>query len=42
MAYLDFAAGFGSLKLVHIHPEVVAAIVSALGGHAPRFSPKTS
>lgn len=38
-AYLDFVAGFGSLNLGHNHPDVVAAITSALGQRAPGFSP---
>jgi acetylornithine/succinyldiaminopimelate/putrescine aminotransferase/predicted amino acid dehydrogenase len=38
-AYLDFVAGFGSLNLGHNHPEVVAAVASALSQHAPGFSP---
>ena len=38
-AYLDFVAGFGSLNLGHNHPEVVAAVASALSQQAPGFSP---
>ena len=38
-AYLDFVAGFGALNLGHNHPEVVAAVTSALSQHAPGFSP---
>jgi acetylornithine/succinyldiaminopimelate/putrescine aminotransferase len=38
-SYLDFVAGFGSLNLGHNHPEVVAAVASALSQHAPGFSP---
>jgi len=38
-AYLDFVAGFGSLNLGHNHPQVVAAVASALNQHAPGFSP---
>ena len=38
-AYLDFVAGFGSLNLGHNHPEVAAAVASALGQQAPGFSP---
>ena len=38
-AYLDFVAGFGSLNLGHNHPEVVAAVASALRQQAPGFSP---
>ncbi len=38
-AYLDFVAGFGSLNLGHNHPEVAAAVASALGQRAPGFSP---
>ena len=38
-AYLDFVAGFGSLNLGHNHPEVVAAVTSALNQLAPGFSP---
>jgi acetylornithine/succinyldiaminopimelate/putrescine aminotransferase/predicted amino acid dehydrogenase len=37
--YLDFVAGFGSLNLGHNHPEVVAAVASALSQQAPGFSP---
>jgi acetylornithine/succinyldiaminopimelate/putrescine aminotransferase len=36
---LDFVAGFGSLNLGHNHPEVVAAVASALSKQAPGFSP---
>ncbi len=32
-------AGFGSLNLGHNHPEVVAAVTSALSQHAAGFSP---
>ena len=38
-AYLDFVAGFGSLNLGHNHPEVVAAVTSALSQQAPGFLP---
>ncbi len=38
-AYLDFVAGFGSLNLGHNHPDVVAAVTSALSQQAPGFSP---
>jgi 3-acetyloctanal aminotransferase len=38
-AYLDFVAGFGSLNLGHNHPEVVAAVASAMSQQAPGFSP---
>jgi acetylornithine/succinyldiaminopimelate/putrescine aminotransferase/predicted amino acid dehydrogenase len=38
-AYLDFVAGFGSLNLGHNHPEVAAAVASALSQQAPGFSP---
>ena len=38
-AYLDFVAGFGSLNLGHNHPDVAAAVSSALGQQAPGFSP---
>ncbi len=38
-AYLDFVAGFGSLNLGHNHPEVAAAVASALRQQAPGFSP---
>jgi acetylornithine/succinyldiaminopimelate/putrescine aminotransferase len=38
-AYLDFVAGFGSLNLGHNHPEVAAAVASALVRCAAGFSP---
>ena len=38
-AYLDFVAGFGSLNLGHNHPEVAAAVASALSQRAPGFAP---
>jgi putrescine aminotransferase len=38
-AHLDFVAGFGSLNLGHNHPDVVAAVTSALSQRAPGFSP---
>jgi len=38
-SYLDFVAGFGSLNLGHNHPQVAAAVASALSQHAPGFSP---
>ncbi|MEN6498307.1 MAG: aminotransferase class III-fold pyridoxal phosphate-dependent enzyme [Thermoguttaceae bacterium] len=37
--YLDFVAGFGSLNLGHNHPDVVAAVQTALAGSPPGFSP---
>ena len=38
-AYLDFVAGFGSLNLGHNHPDVVAAVTSAMSEQAPGFTP---
>jgi acetylornithine/succinyldiaminopimelate/putrescine aminotransferase len=40
-AYLDFVSGYGALNLGHNHPEVVAALASALSQHAPGFSPSS-
>lgn len=36
--YLDLVAGFGSLNLGHNHPDIVAAIQSALTEQAPGFA----
>jgi acetylornithine/succinyldiaminopimelate/putrescine aminotransferase len=40
-AYLDFVSGYGALNLGHNHPEVVAAVASALRQRAPGFSPSS-
>lgn len=35
--YLDFLAGYGSVPLGHNHPEVIEAILEAIGSASPNF-----